>query len=165
MFIAPGISLPNGFDGADIMGSRNLRRLAFLSLLLVVASGGTPVFAQAGSTGGTIGKQGKSASGSENQTGDHRTAKSLSPSVQGAKGPSCRRVVGTWSWADGATAVFNEDGSGQHSGGWKATWACKGPNIIATWPLGVVDSMTFSENGNSLLITNNMGRTFAATRK
>jgi len=165
MFIAPGISLPNGFDGADIMGSRNLRRLAFLSLLLVVASGGTPVFAQAGSTGGTIGKQGKSASGSENQTGDHRTAKSLSPSVQGAKDPPCRRIVGTWSWADGATAVFNEDGSGQHSGGWKATWACKGPNIIATWPLGVVDSMTFSENGNSLLITNNMGRTFAATRK
>jgi hypothetical protein len=62
---------------------------------------GTPiVFAQAGSTGGTIGKQGKSASGDE-ETKKPRASGGIDPSAgksRRATGRPCDKIVGTWRW-------------------------------------------------------------------
>jgi hypothetical protein len=126
--------------------------------------------AQAGATGGTIGKTDKSVSG-DNDSGPHqapRQPRAYKPDGQSTSS-SCRKVVGNWSWKGGtADAVFNSDGTGRLTwpfGAASCTWKCDGSGVIANWSIGVVDRITISGDGNSLLINNSQGETFSSTRK
>src|SRR5664279_2559528 len=89
--------------------------------------------AQAGSTGGTIGKQDKSISGGEDtpRVPPH-PKRSATKSQETSSGHSCVRIVGKWTWYLGATeTVFNQDGTARNNGGATATWTCTGGKVVA----------------------------------
>jgi hypothetical protein len=123
------------------------------------------VLAQAGSTGGTIGKQGKSASGGDAEPRQRPNSRTGEKSSSG----SCQKIVGSWSWAGGSETVFSANGTGRNShpltvGG--CTWTCNGGTVTANWSsMGIIDRITIAQDGDHLLITNSRGETFAATRK
>jgi hypothetical protein len=117
-------------------------------------------FGQAGSTGGTIGKTDKSASGQ-----DSSAVRSNSRPHRQQPDGSCRRIAGTWSWVWGTETVFQANGTGRNSSGDENKWHCADGLVVATWNSGYIDRITIAHDGNSLLITNNRGATFAATRK
>jgi hypothetical protein len=128
----------------------------------------TTALAQAGSTGGTIGKTGKSVSGDEEQTNQSPKRRRMDSNTGArTKTSSCRRIVGTWSWPLGATVSFKEDGSSSRTFfGTVGTgrWVCSEDLVVITWK-GIVDHITISEDGNALFVSNSNGQTFTATRK
>jgi hypothetical protein len=90
------------------------------------------VFAQAGSTGGTIGKTDKSISGGEEREAPSRagttqrarkaTARSGEISTEG--GSRCGNIAGAWKWnwaLMSIDAVFRSDGTANATGGLTAT--------------------------------------------
>jgi hypothetical protein len=122
------------------------------------------VLAQAGSTGGTIGKQGKSASGGDAEPRQRPNSRTGEKSSSG----SCQKIVGSWSWVAGFETVFSANGTGRNSSPFAGpcTWTCRGGIVIVNWSsLGVIDRITIAQDGDHLLITNSRGDTFAATRK
>jgi hypothetical protein len=133
------------------------------SLVALVAADGSAI-AQAGSTGGTLGKTDKSASGGEDTVEPRGRPKRERPLRERDNRASCRKFVGAWSWYQGGETVLNQDGSGHQSHGTTGMWTCAGGILTATWTSGFVDRMMISSDGNSLLVTNNHGTTFAATR-
>jgi len=118
------------------------------------------VFAQAGSTGGTIGKQGKSISGGEEaepQSRPKRETPVRHPvTAEKSTGSSCRSIVGTWSWVVGTETVFNENGSARNSSGLTAKWVCANGIVIATWSHGVTNRIELSGDRNNLTIDGNI---------
>jgi hypothetical protein len=94
-------------------------------------------FAQAGSTGGTIGKTDKSVSGGEEAKPRserkelHRSAANKEPT-----GGTCEKFVGTWSWlypspGGHSEVVISQDGSGRTEGGLTSNWTCSHGPITA----------------------------------
>ncbi len=67
---------------------------AALGIVLSAATA-SGAFAQAGSTGGTIGKQDKAVSGGQEQTSPSR--KNFSAPRQG-QGPAAGALAGSWNW-------------------------------------------------------------------
>jgi hypothetical protein len=141
------------------------------------------VLAQAGSTGGTIGKQEKSASGGEVPARarrahparqHHEAARAhrvhlarqhrVSEAAQGrakAKGIRCPNIVGVWnSWASGlfgqADTTFFKNGTARHKSGIPGKWYCAGGELRMTWGNeGRYDRMTVAPDGKR--ITNSDG--------
>ena len=76
---------------------------AFVWLIVLYAEidGATLAFAQAGSTGGTIGKTDKSASGGEEQ---QQTRKPTTSS-------SCSGLSGSWVWYNGIDVTIRAEGT------------------------------------------------------
>lgn len=110
----------------------------------------TFVLAQAGSTGGTIGKQGKSVSGGEDEK---RPRQSAPPSGQRT---SCPNIVGLWnSWASGlfgkADTTFISDGTAKHRSGIPGTWKCEGGQLVMTWGSGRVEHFTLSPDRKKII--------------
>ncbi|MBI5264278.1 MAG: hypothetical protein HY852_20945 [Bradyrhizobium sp.] len=144
-----------------------------LALLVGVAVSGRPqtALAQAGQTGGVIGKQEKSIS-SEEGAPEPRGAAPARRSSGGARqtrtlaqggSSGCGRIVGTWRWLVGMRAVFNANGTNHASNGDSGTWTCAGGTVVASWKSGYVDTITFS-SATSLSITNSAGLHFSAHR-
>jgi hypothetical protein len=144
-------------------GWRIHRLLAFavIASMISCASAGTAA-AQAGSTGGSIGKQDKSISGSE-RAAVPRPAKTQrqgrsKPSPAPSRSPqtSCRSIVGTWaSWASGIygkkDTKIKADGTIEHPTS-KGTWSCAGGEYIHTWDsFGVRGPYTLSPDGKRLI--------------
>jgi hypothetical protein len=90
----------------------------------------TSSLAQAGNTGGMLGKTGKSASGGE-----------------------CDQVVGVWLWKwfhQTNVVTLNADGTGMNNSlGAKSTWTCVDRTVVIRWPLSK-DTMVLSSDGNKL---------------
>jgi hypothetical protein len=148
--------------------SKRSTQIGIAGLLAVFAAlvSVSPALAQAGSTGGTIGKQGKSASGDEEAKKPRASGgigTSAGKSRRTADRP-CDKIVGKWRWVYGTEAIFDQNGTGRHFGS-TANWTCTDGVVIATWNSGWVDRITISADGNSLSIVNNAGITFAASRK
>jgi hypothetical protein len=118
------------------------RLVAFVLLLgLFALAQQERAFAQAGSTGGTIGKQDKSISGGED-TADSRHAvptnkprRSADHSVATAPtGGPCSRIVGTWLWHNGVSVtVHSNSNTTTQSDGNSATVVCVGGTYSFTW--------------------------------
>lgn len=138
----------------------SLRRTAFiLSIWLAAASG---ALAQAGSVGGVIGKQGKSASGGEEASTPKQEAaapaqrKSIPDrSASGKPARSgCRSIAGTWSWSGGLfgrnDTVFNSDGTARHKSGIAGTWNCAGGDIYLHWRNWWQGTLQLSADGRRL---------------
>jgi hypothetical protein len=132
---------------------------AVIASAIGCASAGTAA-AQAGSAGGTIGKQDKSISGSERDPAPRparnqrqRTKPSL---ASRSSQPSCRSIVGIWaSWASGVYGKqdtrIRADGTITHPTS-KGTWSCTAGEYIHVWDsFGVRGPYSLSPDGKRLI--------------
>jgi hypothetical protein len=125
--------------------------------------------AQAGSAGGSVGKQDKSVSGASGSA-VAPPKKNTVPSAasQSPIKSSCRNVVGEWKWYHGLIVVtFSADGVLRNTLPDHGTWTCAGGVLSGVWDTGVKEQYTLSPDGNSLLVNSSWGGgvTFAATRQ
>jgi hypothetical protein len=150
------------------------RLLGFVLLLGLFAIGPQEsAFAQAGSTGGTIGKQDKSISGGEDADRPHTATQPKRPAektLETSSGRSCSRIVGTWSWYLGVSdVVFHKDGSAAHPvSGSTGKWTCTGDRVNVVWSYqGTVrtDRITVAQDGNSILVVSPWGGGITFTGK
>jgi hypothetical protein len=157
----------------------SMSRLAITSLvagvcaILLALSVEPEAFAQAGSTGGTVGKTDKSASGGEEKAEpqkpvpkrDRRAGKPPSNEASSeTRGSSCGRIVGTWNWVFGLTVVIKSNGSMTASNGLTATWTCSDGQYSFAWSNNITDRVSLSKDGNQLDAVNSMGIHFSSTR-
>jgi hypothetical protein len=110
----------------------------------------TTALAQAGSTGGTIGKTDKSVSG-----GEERQDKHPSKRVAAAKqeGSGCNKVAGSWQWKwlDQAIVVTAKaDGTGTATNGGVGTWTCTGRTVVFHWQI-TIDTMVLSSDAKKMI--------------
>jgi hypothetical protein len=149
--------------------------IAVLALSHLVSANASSALAQAGSTGGTIGKQDKSISGEErpSEPYTHRRNREVAPKTRGNAAllgpgaPSCGNIVGTWDWPNGTMMVFGKDGNAGRTGQPPSgTWRCSGSRVIAVFNNGGRDQYVVAPDGNSLTFTTNwIPGTYTATRK
>ena len=146
-----------------------------LAMSLPAFAGASSALAQAGSIGGTIGKQDKSISGGE-AVDAPRVAplpkRSAAKTQETASGRSCNRIVGTWSWYLGVSdSVFRKDGTALHpASGTPGKWSCAGDTVNVLWGSGRearTDRMTLSQDGNSIFVVSPWGGgiKFTGTRR
>jgi hypothetical protein len=144
--------------------------IALLALSHLAFANVSSAFAQAGSTGGTVGKQDKSVSGGE-EADRPRAApqpkRAAANTREISSGAACGRIVGTWNWPNGSTVFFSKGGNtgttGQPPNG---TWKCSGSKIIAAYNNGWRAECVLALDGNSMTITTNLlPGTYTATRK
>lgn len=133
--------------------------------------------AQAGSAGGTIGKQDKSLSGEE-RAEPPRRAPAQKP--RAASGPAkeaepsrsadsrCRNIAGAWTWTSSLPTVgiaLKSDGRAEATNGSIGRWSCAGGIFTVTWQNGVVDRLVVSETGTTMSGTSGfLGVTITATK-
>jgi hypothetical protein len=118
--------------------------------------------AQAGSTGGTIGKQNKSVSGADEVPPPRRATPEkksgqATTKIRAAREPkaTCRNLVGTWSsWASGMfgqnDTVFSRRGGAKHSSGIIGNWRCDGGQILLGWSGSQPEPLIFSADGKQV---------------
>jgi hypothetical protein len=144
-----------------------------IALWASLASG---AFAQAGSTGGTLGNTDKSISGERREEPPtHQKSREREPPAarkasQGApvarNASACGRIVGTWKWFNDVGVVFKPNGAGEATNGTTATWVCDGGIYKVTWSAGNVDRITIAADGQTLSgISSILGVHISATRE
>lgn len=138
--------------------------LAMLSALVVAAQQHV-AFAQAGSTGGVIGKQDKSVSGGG--AVEEPTVRSAGPRRAPEKSPgqdqtrsACGRMPGVWTangWYNSiygrGDVVLNADGSARHVSGIVGTWTCRGNHFVMDWKNWAHGEGTLSNDGSTITFT------------
>jgi hypothetical protein len=144
--------------------------IALLALWHLAFANVSSALAQAGSTGGTIGKTDKSILGGE-EADRPRAAphpkRAATNSSETSSGAACSRIVGTWSWAFGGTEMaFNQNGTARQSSGGTGSWSCAGTIVKTAYVNGVTERIAISKDGNSASVTTTWagGFTFKATR-
>ena len=149
-----------------------MRRGAFIGIALLALShfafaNVTAALAQAGSTGGTVGKMDKSISGGvdTNTPGAavHPKRAATKSQEKSSGRSSCSKIAGSWTWFLGVSVtVLNQDGTARNTGN-TGRWTCTTIN----WITGAIDRITISQDGNSLVVLSqlNGGTTFTATRR
>ena len=136
--------------------------VALWALFGVCASSST-VFAQAGSTGGVIGKEGKSASGgvdapASRNPGVEPRARSKAPAKPAeppkSKAAGCARAVGIWFWVTEVVTI--KSGGSVTAKGGAGNWTCVDGLLHVYWPGFIVPHEIFSisEDGNRLMSQN-----------
>jgi hypothetical protein len=118
--------------------------------------------AQAGSTGGVIGKQDKSISGSEESVRPRAAPhpkRAATNTRETSSGSPCSRIVGIWSWGYGmGEMTFDQNGTVRHSiGGNKGTWSCAGTVVTDVFASGDRERIVLSKDGNSASVTTTWG--------
>lgn len=77
-------------------------------------------------------------------------------------------LTGSWTWGiSGGTVEILADGTGRDAHGHTMKWVLKDAaarTYVLTWSHGYTDTATLSPDGNSLVLVNNAGAHFAATR-
>jgi len=123
----------------------------------------SPAFAQAGSIGGSVGKQDKSISG---ETPDVRAApqakRAAAKAGETSSGHACDRIVGRWSWYLGLTdSIFRKDGTALHpASGTPGKWSCAGKTVNVVWATGGkgrTDRITLLPDGDSIFVVSPWG--------
>lgn len=112
----------------------------------------TNALAQAGSTGGTIGKTDKSESGGLPSPAEAQPRKPPGAS-RNAPASSCSRMPGSWSWFNGITVVIRPDGTAS-GGPHTASWSCANGAVVMRWSHGYTDRLSLSQDGTHLQGTN-----------
>jgi len=124
-------------------------------LAVLVAADGS-AFAQAGSTGGTLGKTDKSASGGDKETEPQRSIRP--PKARTKEASSCAKITGVWSWFVNGDVTFKSDGSFvQPQPSLTGTWTCKNDYVVMFWSHGYTDRLTLSRDGTHLEGSNGFG--------
>jgi hypothetical protein len=175
------------FQCLDLAGTMHLRiqgasmkRCASIGIVALAMShlafvSACSALAQAGSVGGTIGKQDKSISGGEEAERPRAAPLPKRSAVSTRETPSarsCNRIVGTWSWYLGTTdSVFHKDRTALHpASGATGKWSCAGDTVDVVWSYqGTLrtDHMTLSKDGNSIFVVSPWGGgiKFTGTRR
>lgn len=114
--------------------------------------------AQAGSTGGTIGKTDKSQSGANDAPSSRPEPKARKPAKEtgvprNVPTSSCSKMPGNWSWFTGVTAVIRPNGTAT-AGPYSATWTCANDAVTMHWSHGYTDRLRLSRDGTHLEGTN-----------
>jgi hypothetical protein len=149
------------------------RMLGFLAVIALAMP--SPAGAQAGSTGGSIGKQGKSVSGgadapargSVNRAPPANSKPHQRGTLSQPKGPACAHVVGLWdSWASfvfGASdTTFKSDGTWMHAGsGVGGKWWCEGSEFRIQKPGSGIERYRFSEDRRKIIGIDSNSVTFS----
>jgi len=148
-----------------------MRRRAFIGIVMLAMSlpafaKGSSALAQAGSVGGTIGKQDKSISGGEEADRPRATPvpkRSAAKTHETSSGRSCNRIVGTWSWYLGVSnVIFHKDSTALHpASGSTGKWNCvSGSTVNVVWSYqgtSRTDHMTLSQDGNGIFVDSPYG--------
>jgi hypothetical protein len=143
-----------------VVTSTHRGSLVVLLALAVLLAADRIALAQAGSTGGTIGKSDKSVSGGESEP--HVRSK------QREKAAGCTKIVGTWNWVLGATRQFLPNKTIPSSDRGGGTWTCNGDSYVVKFVDGSEDHLTMSSDGNSMSGVSSVsgyGINFTVTRK
>jgi len=135
--------------------------LAIATPVYCFAQATSPAMAQAGSTGGTVGKQDKSVSGGEEQA-EPKSRPHKSPVVADKpKSSGCGNVVGAYKWPVGITTI-KSGGVATGIPGVQGTWTCANGEVTIVWNNGYTDHLTPIPGGFSAV--NNVGMQFTAPR-
>jgi hypothetical protein len=171
--------LPMPIVRTEVSMSRLLVTTLAGALLLASSFAGAEsqtAIAQAGSTGGTIGKQNKSVSGADEPTTANRSkpaakprqpvsARTPAPSSRKTESP-CGKVAGTWSWWVNGDVVVQPNGTAaQAASGLTGTWSCRDGEVAFIWSHGFTDRMRLSPDGTRLSGSNNLGFGVSGVRK
>jgi hypothetical protein len=123
--------------------------------------------AQAGSTGGTLGKTDKSASGGEENKLDsrpRRPAPSASQSLSDVRG-LCSHVVGNWAFNNFVAVTFRPDRTAVATNGDHGTWSCNSGTVTMDWQRWT-DRYKLSSDGISITgISGVDGATLTASKR
>ncbi len=133
-----------------ITAASRLAARVLLSAALGLLAVSTEAIAQAGSTGGTIGKTEKSESGGGLAEPQPRKQ---SGSTRSAPASSCSGMPGNWSWFNGMTVVIRPGGTAS-DGSHTATWSCSNGAVVMRWSHGYTDRLSLSQDGAHLQGTN-----------
>jgi hypothetical protein len=112
-----------------------------------------PAFSQAGSTGGTIGKENKSVSGADGPrvAAPARSGSKAQNPVAGATGKGCGKIVGAWKWSNGLNVVVKPDGTADATDGGHAILTCDGGMYLFKWQAAGNNSrMTLASDGKQM---------------
>src|ERR1700733_7925700 len=138
--------------------------IALLALSHLAFANVSSVLAEAGSTGGTIGKQDKSISGDaevDRPRAAHHSKRPATNSQETSSGPACSRIVGTWKWGGGfglTKMVFNQNGTGRQSlTGSTGRWSCARTIGRTVFTNGSTDRIAISKDGNSASVNTTWG--------
>lgn len=128
-----------------------IARTASILLAATVVAFATGALAQ-GSAGGSIGKQGKSASGGEDAPAPRASSNG---GQTPATGKRCPNITGIWSsWASGLFGAsdtnFRPNGTATHKSGIEGTWRCEGGQIWLHWTGSEKHAVRFSADGKKV---------------
>ncbi len=114
--------------------------------------------AQAGSTGGTLGKTDQSLSGGQRKPGPAMEPKKTKGAAPEARQSGCARIAGSWAWSNGLGVVIGANGTASSTSGDKATWICTGGMYLFKWQMfGTETRVTLSADGKRLSGTGPIG--------
>jgi hypothetical protein len=147
-------------------------------LIAAAAAGATALAAEvsaeeAGSVGGAIGKQGRSASGNVEKTeparsapGGDRGASATEKQRQGS-GSVCAKLVGVWLGPTNTDMIFKADRTVTSPDFSDAgPWSCNNGQVVITWKQWGTDRCTLSAEGTQMTCTNTLiGNSFNRSRK
>jgi hypothetical protein len=145
-----------------------MRTFSCAAIILVAVAASAPfarnALAQAASTGGTVGKQDKSASGGEEPTAPksqtHRSASA--PAAVKPRSSGCGNLAGAYKWILGSTAIINANGTATNLGS-QGRWTCgAGGQVTIVWSNGAIDHLTPTASGYS--VVNNLGQQWDGVR-
>lgn len=121
-------------------------RCIAVALLLAYFAVATKVLAQAGSTGGVVGKTDKSQSGAQPEPKTHRQA----DVPRNRAISSCSKMPGDWTWFNFPTVVIRPDGTAT-AGPFSASWTCNNnDDVVMHWSHGATDRLKLSRGGTHL---------------
>jgi hypothetical protein len=138
--------------------------LAIATPIYFFAQANPSALAQAGSTGGTVGKQDKSVSGGEEPAAPksqvHRSASA--PAAGKSKSSGCGQVAGAYKGFSGIITVIKADGTSTLADGHQGNWTCANGQVTIVWNNGFTDHLTPKPGGFSAV--NNLGWQFEFVR-
>ena len=146
----------------------SVRLVAAFTCVVMLMPLPVPAFAQAGSTGGTLGKTDKSVSGGDEA--ERSKTSSARPGIghrEAVRASACSKLIGVWKGALGGDIIFKSDGAVLSTSPVnEGTWSCDNTEITITWKInGGVDHCALSSDGMRQRCLNNLGYAFTRTRK
>lgn len=135
-------------------------------VIALSAAGASVAFAQAGSTGGTLGKTDKSISGGDEAKRPQRV-RSTAKHRETPRVSACSKLIGVWKGALGGDIIYKPGGtvSGTIPVN-EGTWSCGNAGVTVTWTkVPSADHCTLSSDGTLQTCTNNRGNSFTRSRK
>ena len=135
---------------------RSVPGIALLVLSNFVVAHACPALAQAGSVGGTIGKQDKSISGGEEPDRPRTAPVPRRSAGKTQETPPCKALVGAWTFSNGIGVVFKAGGNLLSTNNDAGRWTCEGGMVAAHWQKWtdhyVISSDGVHMSGNSGLL-------------
>jgi hypothetical protein len=145
---------------------KQLIGLAGLFAWLAVGGNTSLALAQAGSTGGTIGKTDKSV-GSGDEAKRPKPTHASVRRRETVRSSSCSKLIGVWKGALGGDLTYKSSGVVLSTVPVnEGRWSCGGTGITVTWTkFNSTDHCTLSSDGMLQTCTNNAGNSFTRSRK